>query len=154
MKIRKAKKEDLKGIMGLSYRLFSKFEKLDNNHKLIKSYFGSKKQYHDFSKEIKKTTNCFFIAEIDKKIVGCLSINIFDNYPMYQIRKKGHFDLLIIHPEYRDKGIGKKLINEGYKWFKEKGIKNFTVTTHALDKEASKFWKHQGFNEYNIKYEK
>jgi len=68
--------------------------------------------------------------------------------------KKGHFDLLIIHPEYRDKGIGKKLINEGYKWFKEKGIKNFTVTTHALDKEASKFWKHQGFNEYNIKYEK
>src|SRR3989344_1730139 len=113
MKIRKAKKEDLKGIMGLSYRLFSKFEKLDNNDKLIKSYFGSKKQYHDFSKEIKKTTNCFFIAEIDKKI-----------------------------------------INEGYKWFKEKGIKNFTVTTHALDKEASKFWKHQGFNEYNIKYEK
>ena len=31
MKIRKAKKEDLKEIMSLSYSLFSKFEKLDSN---------------------------------------------------------------------------------------------------------------------------
>ena len=63
MKIRKAKKEDLKEMMSLSYSLFSKFEKLDSNDKLIKNYFGSKKQYNDILKEMKNRKNCFFVAE-------------------------------------------------------------------------------------------
>jgi|TARA_Y100000310_G_C20274513_1_gene619596 ribosomal protein S18 acetylase RimI-like enzyme len=154
MKIRKAKKEDLKEMMSLSYSLFSKFEKLDSNDKLIKNYFGSKKQYNDILKEMKNRKNCFFVAETNEKITGWLLVNIFDNWPMYKIRKKGNFGLLIVDSKYRKKGIGNRLVNEGYKWFKQKGIKNFTVTTHALDKKANSFWKHIGFKQYNIKFEK
>lgn len=154
MEIRKARKEDLKEMMDLSYRLFSQFEKLDANDGLIKGYFGSKRQYNDLLKVMKKEKFCFFVAESDGKIIGWLSVFIENNWPMYKIRKKGHFDLLIVHPNYRNKGIGKKLVDEGYKWFKQRKMKNFIVTTHALDKTANNFWKHIGFKQYNIKYEK
>ncbi len=154
MIIRKAKKTDIKQMMNLSYELFSAFERLDSSDKLIKSYFGSKKQHDDILKEMNNKKYCFFVAEIEKKIIGWLSVKVFDNYPMYKIRKKGHFDLIIIDPKCRKKGVGKRLIKEGYKWFKQKNIKHFTVTTHALDRGANSFWKHMGFRQYNIKYEK
>jgi|TARA_B100001971_G_C17933951_1_gene404152 ribosomal protein S18 acetylase RimI-like enzyme len=154
MKIRKATIKDSKQMLDLTKELFRNFEKLDKTDKLIKNYFGSKRQYNYLLKSMKNKKNCFFVAEINDKIVGYISILVFDNWPMYKIRKKGHFDLLFINPKFRNKGIGKKLVNEGYKWFRKKGIKNFTVTAHALDIGANKFWKHLGFKSYNIKYEK
>jgi len=73
---------------------------------------------------------------------------------MFQVRKKGRFEVLVVNPHFRKKGIAKKLVSEGFTWFKKNKITRFAVTTHASDVVANSFWKRGGFKPYNIGYEK
>ena len=96
----------------------------------------------------------FFVAEENGKIIGYIEGSVFKNYDIFKIKKKGLIDTLYVLPKYRKKGVAKKLVNEILKWFRSKGIKHFTLGTHALHKKAILFWKHMGFKEYNYRFKK
>lgn len=139
MKIRKATVKDIKKIIEMDYKLFSKFRKLNKIDTLDKSYWFSKKQTSDIKKEMKNKDYMHFIAEEDNKIIGYSSGSIFKNYQIYRVKLKGNVETLFVQPSYRRKGVGRALVKELFKWFKSKGMKHFTVGTHALDKEANSF---------------
>ena len=151
MNIRKANSKDIPILISLCYKLFLRFEKLDKVDKLDKHYWKSEKQKADFRKLLKKQDYLFLVAEENNKIIGYIKCSIFQNYPIFQIKKKGHIETLYILPEYQKKGFGKKLVEKALKWFKSKQIKHYTVGTHALDNTANSFWKKRKFIEYNYK---
>jgi len=154
MKIRKATKKDIKDMQEMTLSLFKRFEELDKTDELDYSYWLSRRQYKNFEKLLKKKDYMFYIAEENKKIMGYVQGCIFKNYPIFKIKKKGLIDCLFVKPEYRKKGIAKKLTNSLLRWFKTKKIKDFTLGTQARDKEAIKFWKNCGFREYNVRFQK
>ena len=129
IKIRKANKEDERGIINI----FKKRENLnqkDKENKKLKKYIKEKK---------KKKTFLVLVAEIDKKIVGVVICNI-------SRISKTNADLVDIYVlnEYRNKGIGSELMYSLYMELKNRGIENLGLYSENNPKTLN-FYKNQGF---------
>ncbi|MCD6229610.1 MAG: GNAT family N-acetyltransferase [Candidatus Diapherotrites archaeon] len=60
-------------------------------------------------------------------------------------QKKGNFDIYI-KKEYHKKGVGKKLMTELTKQFKEKNRRSISVNYYKANKNARQFYEKMGFN--------
>ena len=76
-----------------------------------------------------------FIAKENDKIVG-----IITGHTYY---KEVHIGDLIVLEEYRDKNIGRKLMESVEKHFNNKGFENMNLTTYGF--QAPEFYKKCGF---------
>lgn len=77
-----------------------------------------------------------FIAKENDKIVGILA-----GHTYYQ---EVYVENLIVLEQYRNKRIGKSLIEEVESYYKDKGFENINLTTYAF--QAPEFYKKCGFN--------
>ena len=76
-----------------------------------------------------------FIAKENDKIVG-----IITGHTYY---KEVHIGDLIVLEEYRNKNIGRKLMETVENYFKNKGFENMNLTTYGF--QAPEFYKKCGF---------
>jgi len=53
-----------------------------------------------------------------------------------------------VSEEYRRRGLGKQMLDELVKWFKENGIKHTELSVDSRNKIAIKAWKKFGFCEF------
>lgn len=93
--------------------------------------------------EIKKREGMIFIAEIDNKIIGCVSsiIDIRLAEGTY-----GEIVSLIVSHSFRGFGIGKNLTAKAEEWLIPK-VKIIRVRANATRSEAHNFYKSLGFKE-------
>ena len=132
MKIRKATSKDAKGIANV----------------LVQSYNikGLNKGVHVFKNEIKKNHN-YIVAEEKGKITGIVTW-LMHGLPKHQLCE---LDRIAVLPEYRGKGIARKLFNalikdakSFYKKNKSK-LRKLYLLTHADNIRAHKFYEKLGF---------
>lgn len=76
-----------------------------------------------------------FIAKENDKVVGILA-----GHTYYQ---EVYVENLIVLEQYRNKRIGKSLIEEVESYYKDKGFENINLTTYAF--QAPEFYKKCGF---------
>ncbi len=102
--------------------------------------------------ENKQKDGQVFIAEIDGKAIGFISL---------RIELKGEQILLpniksvlisdfIIHPEFRGKGVGKQLLQKADEYAKEKNITYIKLSVFAANTDAKEIYKNLGFKEYSV----
>lgn len=96
--IRKANSKDIKVIYSLL------IEGVSNGKVLERSI-----------EELKKVINSFFVFEEDGKVIGCCSIEIYT-------QKLAEIRSLVVTADYRNKGIGSKLIQKCLDEAKSKDI--------------------------------
>lgn len=84
--------------------------------------------------EIKEVIEYFFVSEENDKVVGCCALEIY-NKKIAEIRS------LVVEKEYREKGIGKKLISACLKKAKENNIYEVLSITDKIN-----FFKKCGFD--------
>ena len=131
LKIRKAKKEDLKEIATI----------LKNE--------SSKKPYNEkytLTTALKEINNCakdeLYIAINEKELIGFIASNITpDN------KNKAYGKELWLKPKYQKKGIGKTLIKFIEEKYKKKGVKIMRLVAKRNAK-AFKFYKKLNYKEY------
>ena len=84
-----------------------------------------------------------FVAELENKLVAYIhlvsSIRIGSD-PFVEVVA------FVVHRDYRNKGIGKSLLNETEKWVRSKNIKNIRIRSNIIRQEAHKFFTQRGFN--------
>ena len=88
-----------------------------------------------------------YIALIENKIIGYITFYIKNQPDFYVIRKIGHISGLMVNKNYRKNGIGKKLIMESIKYFKQNNIKYYEVFTSVNNKNGISLYKKCGLNE-------
>lgn len=76
-----------------------------------------------------------FVAKENDKVVGILA-----GHTYYQ---EVYVENLIVLEQYRNKRIGKSLIEEVESYYKDKGFENINLTTYAF--QAPEFYKKCGF---------
>lgn len=84
-----------------------------------------------------------FIAEADDKVVGRIFVRehlTLGTSPFAEIHD------LVVHTEYRKRGIGRLLIEAVKDWSREKGIGLVRLRTNVNREEANVFYPHIGFN--------
>lgn len=77
------------------------------------------------------------VAEVDQRIVGSL-IAAFDGW-------RGNMYRIAVHPDYRRRGIGRALVEEGERYLAKHGVKRITALVEEKYPWASAFWSSVGY---------
>jgi ribosomal protein S18 acetylase RimI-like enzyme len=79
------------------------------------------------------------VARDNKKIVGVLLCG--------QDGRRGHLYHLAVAPAYREKGIGKALVNQALSNLAAIGFNRCTLCAFVKNRAGRKFWRHTGWTE-------
>lgn len=85
-------------------------------------------------KEIADVVTCFFIYEVKDKIIGCISLEIYN-------KKLGEIRSLVVLPNHQRQGIGRRLVEACIQKAKKENIYEVLAVT---DKDV--FFEKMGFS--------
>ncbi len=143
MKIRKATTKDISGIIDLYTILFSDMAKLQPG------YFKVAKQDDEFIRMIIENEDSDILIAYDTKIIG-LALVQKQKTPPYNCLVEHNFAYLmdlVVEPVFRNKGIGKKLIESVKKWALEKDCKYIELNVLSQNDKAIALYKAMDFDE-------
>jgi len=137
MDIRRGEEKDYKELMGL-YNLF------------VKSDRYSRYDNDSFARVRQNPNNFVFVAEDEGKLVGFISFSIRDviRYPK-QIME---LDEIFVLQDYREKGVGKILMDQMETIAKEKNCHRIFIESHYDHKGAHKFYETLGYANYGYHF--
>ena len=127
MQIRPATKNDAKAIAEIVKRHFAT------------DYMGFPTFDESYIKN-KMRNDWFLVAENDGRITGCIRLALVD-FDLADIRT------LCVDEEFRGKGIGQKLLDEGIKLLKEKNMRKIIARVKADNASGIKFFEKNGFKQ-------
>lgn len=150
MTIRQARKDEIQKLQDLNDEAFADNPKYDSDLNLNWAQSDVGKKY--FNDGLNSSETYFLVAEDGEKLVGYIAAapQHFDdrNSKYIEIENLG------IIPEYRSKGIGKKLIEECFTWAKKKGYQKAYLKCYFKNTNALTFYKNNGFSEISVSLEK
>jgi ribosomal protein S18 acetylase RimI-like enzyme len=124
VKVRKAQKKDLDGILEIETQCFSEFWQMNRNK---------------FVGIMKSSQNALFVAFLGKKLVGynynALSVSGLD----------GNYVRIATALDYRKKGIATTLTSHAFDWYKEKRVKRVLLSTYADSFQHNDMYSNWGF---------
>jgi ribosomal protein S18 acetylase RimI-like enzyme len=97
--------------------------------------------------EADKPQDGSFVAEVDGKVVGFVISYILTG--VFGIEKSAWITMVGVDPKYMDQGIGKRLADEIFKYYKEKGIFNIFTTVRWDSTDLLSYFKTLGFERSN-----
>jgi len=96
----------------------------------------------DSKKSIKifldKNPNTYFVAEYKNEIIGTIMAG--------NDGRRGHIYHLMVKPEHRKNGLGKKLLEKTEKSLKKEGVKKIFLVAFKNNKIGNIFWKNNGYD--------
>ncbi|MDR2717773.1 MAG: GNAT family N-acetyltransferase [Treponema sp.] len=132
------------------------FELLDLSKDFFYEYENNKKEFFEvdtideidiknyFQKFIGNEKAKAFIAVINEKIIGYITVYIKDQPNYWKLKKVGDISGLMVNKNFRQNGIGTKLIIKGLEYFKQENIKYYTLFTSVNNTTAIKLYKKCG----------
>jgi len=101
----------------------------------INDYDDSRKCIKRFLQMNPKT--CFVVEQNDKEIIGTI-LGGFDG-------RRGLIYHLMVKPEYRNNGLGKKLLEKAENGFKKRGVMRIYIVIFSNNTRGNKFWEDNGY---------
>ena len=107
--------------------------------------------YKFFKKALTNKNGCFFIAYDGKKMVGYANGGAKE----YSYRNKRYFEIenIGVIPNYKRKGIGKRLLQKILDWTKSRNFERIHLNCYIKNQEALKFYRKLGFKEIDVSLE-
>ncbi len=153
MMIRKAKKGDIpvlvRFMMDLQ-RVEHDFSKRVRCDKKTKDFFEKKL----LSRRINNPDYLFYIAFEKNKPIGIISGWKEYISHVYKNEFVGCIPQLIVYPEYRGVGVGKRLVETVISEFLKMGIKEVKIEVYFKNSEGKRFWRKLGFEDLYIQMRK
>lgn len=107
-------------------------------------------RYYDIEKLIASDKTLLLVAEDDSNLVGCCFGEIRNNEDWSANKYYGYIGLMFTEEKYRNKGIGKSLIDKILEWLKEKEIKDIRLKVYDKNIKAVDFYKRLGFENHIV----
>jgi ribosomal protein S18 acetylase RimI-like enzyme len=86
---------------------------------------------------IEKNPNTCFVAEYNDEIIGTIMAG--------NDGRRGHIYHLMVKPEHRKNGLGKKLLEKTEKALKKEGIRKIFLAAFKKNKIGNMFWENNGY---------
>ena len=97
-----------------------------------------------FEKRVNDNNCVIFVATIDNSVIGYIS-GYIDHDNKIKVEIETTIESIYIEDNYRNKGIGTKLINEFIKCIKEMGVKYILIDNFILNESARYLYNKLGF---------
>lgn len=140
--IRTATKEDLDSAVSLVVRLKRLNAEFDPMLQVTPEIEQVTKQY--LEEALNNPSSVLLVAVEGNKVIGVLKGDVEDR-KFYKPRYVGVIREFYILPEYRRKGLGKRLMAEGIDQLRKKGAEVIMASFPALNDIAINFYKKMGF---------
>ena len=149
IQIRQANESDFEVVQQLSFLLFKK-EQRDFDDSLKTDWPFSPVGENYFRRVLTGETGRVWLAIVDNRAVAFLIGTLSESVPTSRaIKKRIVLNNMFVLKEYRNKGIGGKLVKEFIAWAKQEKADNIRVTAFAGNKKAIEFYRRCGFYDYN-----
>jgi len=154
--IRKPSLDDLPSLIVLWHGQYKYHHDLDSTYYVSNSTKLDKKYEQYLSQAINKNDPYILVAVQENILVGFITYEKVDaGYFDTNIVEHGDVLELYLDPKYRKTGIGKKLMAEVEKFFKNEGINFMRLQCSTFNKNALGFYKDIGFtNRQSLLYKK
>ena len=86
------------------------------------------------------------VAEPRGRPVGFLAASLEQRPPCFLYRDYGDISDLYVDDAHRSHGVGKALVDEAVRWFREKGVRRIRLQTDARNGRGIAFWRTVGFH--------
>jgi ribosomal protein S18 acetylase RimI-like enzyme len=103
-----------------------------------------------FARSLNTEDCATFIAVLNGRIVGYITLFVRQHPPFFKIAKYGAISGLMVHKDHRRQGIASRLLAEATAFFQQKGVKYFTVYTAVANHAAVKFYERHGMTPLHI----
>ena len=97
-----------------------------------------------FAKTIDADDGATFIALVNGRIVGYITVFARSQARFYRIKRVGAISGLMVHRDHRRKGIGSQLFRAARAFFAGKEIAYYTVYTATANQGAVRFYERNG----------
>tara|TARA_B000000475_G_scaffold198931_1_gene161542 strand:- start:156 stop:614 length:459 start_codon:yes stop_codon:yes gene_type:complete len=138
--LREATLDDLSTLLEFEKRLIE-YER-DFTPNLKKSDFN----YYNLKSYIKDPDISVVVAEEKNKLIASGYALIRENKQYKMPEKLIFLGFMYVIPEYRGKGINKKILDYLIAWGKNKGLNEFQLTVYAQNESAINAYKKSGFS--------
>lgn len=149
MKIREARREDVKHIAALNQELNDYHLKFDDYYRLRPNLEDIVTKH--FDDMVTSEDSIVLVAEDKGSIVGYLAGKIGKRPPVFEVDKRGEIWSGYVLEEYRGHGVGRELTERMLRWFKEGGIKYVELSVDSRNELGCKVWKSLGFETFQFK---
>ena len=135
--------DDLGDLIALSRAFFDEYQAHDE------AFFEIDELHDDdiagyFSRTFGTEDGATFIAVLNGRIVGYITVFVRSQAAFYKIKRTGAISGLMVHQDQRRKGIASRLLAEARRFFQEQGIEVYTVYTAVANEAALAFYRQQG----------
>ena len=148
MRVREAKKENIKHVKHLCDRLMDCHLKFDEYYRLGSS--SDDKYIEYFTELVTSDDSLILVAEDNGVVIGYLAGKIEDRPPVFEIDTRGWIDSAYVLEEHRGQGVGKEMTEKMLGWFKEKGIRYVELSVDSRNILAPSIWKSLGFETWQL----
>jgi ribosomal-protein-alanine N-acetyltransferase len=107
------------------------------------SIFSKPWSASSFRSSIKDTNNIYLVVEDEEQIIGYCGL--------WGIVGEGQINNVAVKKEYRNKGIGKKMLQRLLELGKENGLEEFTLEVRVSNKNAIQLYKSLSFKDAGIR---
>lgn len=93
--------------------------------------------------ELSNKTSNFFLARINGVSAGYIGVHV--------ILDEAFIANIAVHPDYRNKGIGRKILEQAHTVVKEKGVKTISLEVRPSNTAAVRLYKSLDYEEKGVR---
>jgi GNAT superfamily N-acetyltransferase len=146
--LRTAHPSDRDAVIDLIHRL-NVFE-ADLTHDRRRDRDGAAAYYDELLQRLAKRQGRIVLAEDDGIVVGAMGYSLDEDaaYMIDEVRRHGTVTDLIIHEEWRGRGIGQMLLSVAERLTREAGLKRLMIGALVANERAETTYRKFGFERY------
>lgn len=145
--IRRATIDDLPSICALSQSLFEHERQFTDEFDMDWSHGKAGKAF--FTRRLKSPSSFILLAEDGNKTIGYVLVKL-EKFSWRSVNPIADINNLSVHPNYREQGIGTKLVEHAKLKAKNIGAKRMSVHALRKNERALKFYRTKGFTDFYI----
>ena len=112
---------------------------------------GAEKTMRRFLADLARNGYAFvFVATVGDRMVGFVSGELREGSPTFLPKTWASVDDVFVHPDHRNRGIGRALIASVEGWARRKGANGVSLQVAAANGRGRKFYEDLGFREISV----
>lgn len=130
-------------LIALSRAFFAEYAQHDPDFLAIDELHDSDVSRY-FARWLEDAAGETFVAIINGRIVGYITVYVQDQPVYWQVKRIGHISGLMVDAAYRRQGIAAQLLAAARSFFRQQGVVYFTVFTAVANHTALQFYEQSG----------
>ncbi len=135
--------DDFHDLIALSRDFFEEYEAYHEDFFRIEQLDDSNITDY-FSHWLKDENGKAFIALEGNQIVGYITVYVREQAPFWKVKKVGDISGLMVHKDYRRRGIASQLLAHARAFFAQHGVRYFTLFTAMENQAGIAFYEREG----------